>query len=212
MALTSGWYAKGLQHALEGLVDLDQASNLKTALVVNSYPLDPDTDEFFDTQVDADEVAAGGGYTDGGEDVTGAAVTVVNDAAADAWAATTAYEIGDLVRPLAGANGYVYRCVIAGTSNGSAPTWSLIIGEDTTDSGVSWDNIGTSFVKFDIDDPGWGPASTITARFMVVYVDGTPGSSDYLVAYLDFGQDESSTSGDFDIIVPTDGLAQVGIS
>jgi hypothetical protein len=211
MALTSGWYATGLQNALKGLVDLDLASNLKAALILSAYPLDQDLDEFFNTDVEGDETS-GTGYTAGGEVVTTPAVSVVNDTAVSAWAASNAYNIGDLVRPLAGANGYVYRCVVAGTSGGSAPSWSLVIGDDTSDSGVTWDNVGTSFVKFDIADPGWGPGSTITARYMVVYVDGTPGSGDYLVAWLDYGQDETSTNGDFDVIIPADGLAQIGIS
>ena len=87
------------------------------------------------------------------------------------------------------------------------------MGKETVDSTATWDNVGTSFVKFDIADPGWGPGSTITARYLCVYVDGsTPGTDDYVVAWIDFGQDEVSTNGDFDIIVPADGLAQIGIS
>ena len=210
MPLTSGWYAKGLQHALEGLVDLDAASNLKAALVLNTYSLNQDTNEFFDTHVNADETS-GSGYTDGGEVVTGAAVSVIDDSSVSVWTGSTQYEIGDLVRPVA-ANGYVYRCVVASTSGGSEPSWGTIIGQDTDDISVRWDNVGTSFVRFDIADLNWGPTSTITARFLVVYVDGTAGTGDYLVAYLDFGQDENSTNGDFDITIPTDGLGQVGIS
>ena len=210
MALTSGWYAKGLQNALKGLVDLDLALNLKVALLANTYVFAQDSHEFFDTSCNADEVT-GINYVDGGEDITGAAVTVVDDAVVSVWVLSTSYEIGDLVRPVT-PNGFVYRCVQAGTSSGTEPSpWTTVLGDTENDNTVIWDNVGTSFVKFDVDDTTWAN-STITAQFCIFYVDGAAGSGDYLVAYLDFGGDEVSSAGDFDIIVPTDGLAQIGIS
>jgi len=54
------------------------------------------------------------------------------------WAATTAYSIGDIVKP-ATQNGYEYVCITAGTSDASEPTFTTIPGTTTTESGgVVW--------------------------------------------------------------------------
>ena len=56
-----------------------------------------------------------------------------------AWAASTAYVLGDVVVPTAGLeNGFRYECTTAGTSGGSAPTWSTVEGGTTTDNTVTW--------------------------------------------------------------------------
>jgi len=54
-------------------------------------------------------------------------------------------------------------------------------------------------IKLDGDDTAWAD-STITARRAVIY-DSTPGSAatNPLLFWLDFGQDESSSSGTFTI-------------
>lgn len=57
----------------------------------------------------------------------------------DAWAATTAYSLNDRIEPTS-ANGYVYKCTTAGTSDGSEPTWPTTgIGSSTVADGtVVW--------------------------------------------------------------------------
>lgn len=64
-------------------------------------------------------------------------------------------------------------------------------------------------VKLDGDDATWAN-STITARYAVVY-DSTPGSAatNPLLFYVDFGQDESSSSGEFKIAWHGDGMATI---
>jgi hypothetical protein len=56
-----------------------------------------------------------------------------------AWQASHAYALGDVVVPTAGLeNGYRYECTTAGTSGGTAPTWSTVEGGATTDNTVTW--------------------------------------------------------------------------
>ena len=69
--------------------------------------------------------------------------------AVTAWAATTAYSVGDIRRPTAATYGSerVYRCTTAGTSGGSEPAavngnpWNLSKGGTTTDGTVVWTEI-----------------------------------------------------------------------
>ncbi|MEO5354909.1 MAG: hypothetical protein H7835_17070 [Magnetococcus sp. XQGC-1] len=56
------------------------------------------------------------------------------------WVATTAYTVGQIVKPAAGT--HFYKCKVAGTSGGSAPTWKTD-GTDTTDGTVTWTDMGT---------------------------------------------------------------------
>jgi len=69
-------------------------------------------------------------------DLTGTQKTVNFPTRPD-WAATTAYTVGDSVLPLT-PNGYMYRCTVAGTSDGSEPTWPTTIGGTVVDDGVTW--------------------------------------------------------------------------
>jgi len=62
---------------------------------------------------------------------------------ATAWAASTAYSVGDIVKPTT-ENGYLYRCTSAGTSDSSEPTWpdpgdSDDFGDTVVDNGATWE-------------------------------------------------------------------------
>lgn len=209
MAVTARWYAEGAGHFMAGNIDWD-ADSFKVALHTSTYTPAADTDEF---QSSLGNETTGTGYTAGGTALTTSAVAIIQDTAVSAYANSTAYDVGDIVRP-GTANGYIYRCIVAGTSRGSGePTWSTTVGQDFLDDAASmeWENVGTSFVKLDGNDVSW-TSSTITARYAVVYVDGTNGVSDYVVGYVDFGQDESSSNGNFDINWHGDGILQAFVS
>lgn len=63
--------------------------------------------------------------------------------AVTAWAATTAYSIGDIRRQTAptSPNHRVFRCTTAGTSGGSEPAWNLTKGSTTNDGTCVWTEI-----------------------------------------------------------------------
>lgn len=64
--------------------------------------------------------------------------------AVTAWAATTAYVVGDLRRQLAAVtagNERVFRCTTAGTSGGTEPAWVLTTGATTNDGTAVWTEV-----------------------------------------------------------------------
>jgi len=146
------------------------------------------------------EVPATGGYSAGGATLGSKTIAVT---AADSWATTrantTVYAVGDIVRP-ATPNGHLYRCVVAGTSAGSPPSFSTVGGQDTADGTVTWNEIGTFITQLDAADPSWGPGATIAAiRYAIIVKDtGTPGTSPVLFI-LDFGSDQAINNGTFTV-------------
>jgi hypothetical protein len=65
---------------------------------------------------------------------TTAGATVTDNGNAGTWAASTAYALGAYVKPSA-SNGMYYKCTTAGTSAGTAPTWSTTSGATIQDNG-----------------------------------------------------------------------------
>jgi len=53
------------------------------------------------------------------------------------WSAGTTYTLKDFVIPST-PNGFVYKCVVAGISGGSEPTFGTTVDGDTTDNTVTW--------------------------------------------------------------------------
>lgn len=204
MAVSPKVYPYGQLHVQNGDVDLDAAA-IKGALVSSSYT--PSTShEFFSTSVSANEIS-GTGYTAGGQTLANKTVTLeLADSFATTWAASTAYAVGDVVRPTAG-NGHLYKCVVAGTSAAAEPTWPTIANDQISDNTVTWIEAGVGFVKWDADDLVW-PGATFTSRYLVLYVDGTPGSGDYLLCYNDFGTDESPSNAQFSVVFDSTGITR----
>jgi hypothetical protein len=64
---------------------------------------------------------------------------------------------------------------------------------------------GTNVTKFDAADVSW-TSSTITARYAVVYVATGTSSTSTLIGYVDFGSDQSSSSGTFSIVWDAAGI------
>ena len=53
------------------------------------------------------------------------------------WTASTSYSVGDYVVPTS-ENGFVYKCITAGTSGSSEPSWPTTEGATITDGSVEW--------------------------------------------------------------------------
>jgi hypothetical protein len=187
-------YAKGQIAISNKEVDLNDG-NVKVALATSSYTPDLIAHDYFD---DVTNEVSGTGYTAGGKALSNVTITVT---AADSWsiqrADSTAYAVGDVVRPATG-NGHLYRCIVAGTTASSPPTFPTVSGQTVTDGTVTWAEYGTSFWQFDADDVVW-TSSTITARYAIVYYSTGVASTSPLLSLLDFESNQSSSSGDFRI-------------
>lgn len=73
---------------------------------------------------------------------------------------------------------------------------------------VTQDNTDNEAV-YDANDVTWG-TSTITARGAVLYKSTGVGSTSPLIAYLDFGSDKTSSSGNFSIQWNAEGIINLG--
>lgn len=194
MAVTGNLYAHALDQALQGKINWT-SDTIKLALVTSSYSPNLGSDTYWSTPQSNE--TSGTGYTAGGVTLSSITHTVT---AANSWGTTransTAYTYGQLVIP-ASPNGYLYRCVSAGTSGGSAPSYPTTVGQTVTDSGVTWACAGESVSIYSSAAASWS-SSTISAAYGVIY-DATPGSAstDPLIALINFGGTVSSTSATF---------------
>jgi len=62
------------------------------------------------------------------------------------WAASTSYNVGDIVIPST-ANGFYYECTVAGTSDSTECTWPTKVGETVTDNTVTWECKGINYLE-----------------------------------------------------------------
>lgn len=98
-----------------------------------------------------------------------------------------------------------YDDVVANEVTGAGYTAG---GKALTGKTATYD-AATNSVKFDADDVSW-LASTITARYAVVYDDsGATAGQKALIAYFDFTTDRASSNGEFVIRWGADGVFSV---
>lgn len=197
------FYKSYINARMAGTGPVWASDTIKVALLTSSYTPNYDTHDFFD---DITNEVTGTGYTAGGATLGSKTVTTTM---ADSWgvsrANSTAYEVGQIVRPATG-NGYVYMCHTAGTSAGTIPTWPTVIGDEVTDGSVQWVNVGRMVSVIDAADPSW-TSSTITARYAVYYKSTGTSSTSLLIGLEDFGSDKVSSNGTFQIqFAPAEGL------
>jgi hypothetical protein len=72
------------------------------------------------------------------------------------WSATTAYAVGEIVKPTVGT--HFYRCAVAGTSSGTEPVAWKTDGTQTSDGAtLKWDDMGTmalAITEYEITSAG----------------------------------------------------------
>lgn len=201
MAVTAFMYGKSYANFLGGEAGGDAfqsdflTDTIKLMLTTSTYTENLDTHE---TKADVTNEVSGTGYTAGGNTLASKTITYT---AADAWgtsrANSTVYAVGDVVRPATG-NAHLYRCIIAGTSDASPPTFPTVSGNTVADGSVTWAEIGRGITQVDAADVTW-PSSTITARKAVGYRSTGTDSTSPLFFLQDFGADVSTTAGTFQV-------------
>ena len=179
-------------------------------LLMSTYTLST-AHKFVSDVLGAGTEANGTGYSSGGVTLTGVAWQVFD---ANSWpvvyATATAYNVSDVVRPSSG-NGFVYRCAVAGTSAGSAPTWPTTVGLSVTDGSVTWTCAGRACGRLTASSPTW-PSSTISGVNYAVFFDKTPGSNatNPVMVLWDFSNSpQSSSAGTFTLAIPASGIIPV---
>ena len=96
--------------------------------------------------------------------------------AVSAWAASTAFAVGDIRRATTvQASGLWFRCTTAGTSGSSEPSWATESGNTTTDNTVTWTAFPSVYEELSVFNP-----SAIIELFELRLDNNLHGSSDIL--------------------------------
>lgn len=200
MTVTGKMFGSCIVKAFNKEIDFDTDA-VKVMLCTNLYTPNQETHAY---KSDVTNEVVGTGYIARGQALASKAIAFFGPNTSTAWAASTAYALGDVRRPTA-ANGHVYVCTVAGTSGAAAPAWPTASGGTVVDGGVTWTEAGANLLRLDAADTTWA-ASTITARYAVIYEDTGTDTTSALFGYLDFGVDSVSSSGNFTITWAAFGL------
>lgn len=84
-------------------------------------------------------------------------------------------------------------------------------GGNTLASKTATYDSATNVVILDAADTTWA-SSTITARYAVIYDSTGTASTSPLIGYVDFGSDQSSTSGNFTITWDSTGIVRITVA
>ena len=191
------WYGQAMPKALNKEWDWD-SDDIRITLHTVGYVPARTTHAYVSDLTS--ELATAAGYTVGGVALTGKSVPFT---AANNWATTransTAYAVGDVVRPATG-NGFLYRAVAAGTSAASIPTYPTAVGATVVDGGETWVNEGTGITQILAGNPSWATA-TFTGVRIAVISNRTPATAatQPLIGFVDFGTDQAGGGGSFSV-------------
>jgi hypothetical protein len=202
-------YALAAQSAWSGEINFP-SDTIKAMLTTSTYSPNLDTHRYKSSVTNE---VVGTGYTAGGVTLASKTVTYT---AANSWgvsrANSTAYALGDIVRPATG-NGFLYRAVVAGTSGASIPTYPTVVGQTVTDGGVTWVNLGKGLLVLDAADPQW-TAATLTARYLIFYKSTGTDATSPLISLVELsgaGTDTVVTSGNLTYVLPATGLLVIPV-
>lgn len=198
-------YRGVLPKAFNKQIDFDSDALVWT-LHTSTYTPNFDTHAFVSDLTN--ELGTGGGYTAGTAGGGGLAISspTMTYTAANSWAltwtASTAYTVGQVIRPATG-NGFLYRCIVAGTTDATTPTFLTVLGGTTNETGaVRWECVGSGIVTLKCSSPTWSTATFGPCRYAVLS-DRTSGANatDPLLGLVDFVTDKTGGGGNFTINV-----------
>lgn len=209
MAVSSNLYANVFDQAFAATINW-ASDTIKLALFTGSPGALNSAVHYSDLST---EVAAGGGYTTGGvtlgtktHTVTAANsfATTNGNFTSGNWTSTVVGALGNIVKP-ATPNGFLYECVVAGTTGSSAAVLNAgptVQGATVVDGTVTWSCIGESITIFGSANATWS-SSTISAAYAVIYDAQTGvGATEPLIALINFGGTVSSSSSTFQVTAP----------
>ena len=105
-----------------------------------------------------------------------------------AWAASTAFSVGDIRRPSTDqGTGLFFRCTTAGTSGTTEPTWRNFVGDTVDDGTCVWTAISATYGDLAISNP-----SAIIELFQLRLDSALHGSND--IYYFHAGTNEFGES------------------
>jgi hypothetical protein len=190
------WYAAAFRAAFNNEIDLDD--NMTATLHTSSYAVSRFVDDYVNDLTN--ELPTAGGYTVGGVSVGAVTRTTT---VANSWAVqranSTAYALGDVVRPATG-NTFLYRATTAGTTGASIPTYPTVLGQTVVDGGVTWECYGLAITVFQCTTaPTWTLAGSVTGIRYLVISDRTAGTAaaQALIAVANFVTDQAGGGGPF---------------
>ena len=200
MVAASNWYANVLPKAFAADIHLT-ADTLKMALLTPAYT--PDLVNHVNFSDVRNHEVIGPGYTADGMTLTGVSLTLTPaNSWGVTWEADTAYTYGQVVIPPT-PNGFLYRCVGAGTTGGSAPAFPTVVGQTVADGGVggaTWACMGDAILVFTSAAVSW-PGSTFSTAYAVIY-DAQSGTytTEPLILLDTFATTQSPAAQTFDVI------------
>ena len=171
--ITFDMYGNFIASIMNKLIDID-TDDIRMSLHGAAYSPNLGTDDFFNDATN--ELTTSGGYTATGVGLSNKAVSLTD---ANSWsrarANSTAYRLGELYRP-ASTNGFVYRCVVAGTSAASPPTFTTVVGREYADGTAVFVCAGVRVWRFTSDPVVWAAPFSAGPFQRAVIHDHTPGS------------------------------------
>lgn len=198
-------YASALLSMLNGEIDTD-SSNLRWTHHTSTHTPNRLTHQYVSSLTN--ELSTAAGYTAGGAAAAGTRTLTVANSWGTSRTNSTAYTVGTVVRPATG-NTFLYKCVVAGTSAASPPTFPTVIGTTVTEasSTLVWECVGSAIVVFSTAAPVWATATFTGVRYSVLSQrDAGASSAQPLICYLDWTTDRAGLGGNFTINPPAQGL------
>ncbi len=205
--ITAQLYGSAIGDAFAGLIDWVNGTIVATLHTSSMSPNLLTDNRVADL---TNEVATGHGYVQGdGQELEGKTAVFTPAASMAARTNSTAYAVGAMVRP-ASSNGHVYRCLTAGTTASSAPTWPTGNLAQVTDGTVTWGEFGKGVTSLSCDPIDFG-GITGSALYMVISDRTDPDAADQPLILLVTFESAASGTTEYTYTPPATGLLNIPV-